>query len=144
MNPIRVKALIRKEFIQVFRDYRSLWMAIAIPVIMLVLFGYALTLDVDKVPLVIWDQDRSPTSRDFILNFNNSRYFKILGYTDNYGKIEDQFNTDKALMALIIPKDFSRLLGAGQKVPVQLIVDGSDSTTASIGLGYAVRVRFRP
>ena len=136
MNRTRIKALVRKEFIQVLRDYRSLWMALAIPVIMLILFGYALRLDVDNVPLVIWDQDYSSVSRNFILNFNNSRYFKILGYCDNYSQIEEQINKNKALMALVIPKDFSHLLGAGRKAPVQLIVDGSDSNTASIGLGY--------
>jgi len=140
MNLLRVRALVRKEFIQVFRDYRSLWMAIAIPVIMLVLFGYALTLDVDNVPLVIWDQDRTSVSRDFILDFNNSRYFKIVGYSDGYAQIDAQINKDKVLMALVIPRDFSSLLGAGRKAPVQLIVDGSDSNSASIGLGYVEAV----
>lgn len=137
MNRIRIRALIRKELIQIVRDYRSLWMALAIPVIMLILFGYALTLDVDNVPMVIWNQDHSPVSRDFILNFNNSRYFKILRYIDNYSQAEEQINKNKALMALVIPRDFSHLLGAGQKAPIQLLVDGSDSNTASIALGYA-------
>ncbi|HNX80536.1 MAG TPA: ABC transporter permease [Candidatus Omnitrophota bacterium] len=137
MNIMRIKALVRKEFIQIFRDYRSLWMAIAIPVVMMVLFGYALTLDVDNVPLAVWDQDKSSLSRDFILNFNNSKYFKMLGYCDDYRQIEAQINKNKALMALIIPKDFSHLLKAGKIAPVQLLIDGSDSNTASIALGYA-------
>jgi ABC-2 type transport system permease protein len=137
MNRTRIKALVFKEFVQIRRDYRSLWMALAIPVVMLTLFGYALTLDVDQVPLVIWNQDNSATSRDFILNFRNSRYFKIIGYYDNYPALEAQINSNKALMALVIPKDFSHLLGAGHRAPVQLIVDGSDSNTASIALGYS-------
>ena len=137
MNIMRIRALVRKEFIQIFRDYRSLWMAIAIPVVMMVLFGYALTLDVDNVPLAVWDQDKSSLSRDFILNFNNSKYFKILGYCDDYRQVEAQINKNKALMALIIPKDFSHLLKAGKIAPVQLLIDGSDSNTASIALGYA-------
>jgi ABC-2 type transport system permease protein len=128
MKRARIKALVHKEFIQIVRDYRSLWMAIAMPVLLLVLFGYALTLDVDNVPLVIWNQDHSSASRDFILNFKNSRYFKIMRYCDNYRQIEEQINTNKALMAMIIPNDFKQ---------VQLIVDGSDSNTASIALGYA-------
>lgn len=140
MNLRRIKALTRKEFIQIFRDYRSLWMALAIPVIMLTLFGYALTLDVDNVRLVVWDRDKSVVSRDFLLNFNNSRYFKIPGYYDNYKDIEQQINTNKALMALIIPKDFSGLIKTGKNAPVQLLIDGSDSNTASIALGYAESV----
>ncbi|MDD5746975.1 MAG: ABC transporter permease [Candidatus Omnitrophica bacterium] len=143
MKFMRVKAVIRKEFIQIFRDYRSLWMALAIPVILLGLFGYALTLDVDYVPLVIWDQEQSYLSRDFILNFNNSRYFQITGYYDNYPAMEERINTNRALMAMIIPPDFSYRLESGQTAPVQLLVDGSDSNTASIALGYAEAITGR-
>ena len=65
----RVKAIASKEFIQIWRDPRSLALGIAIPVILIVLFGYALSLDIDHVPMVVWDQDKSKASVDFLLNF---------------------------------------------------------------------------
>ena len=66
MNPLRIKALVRKEFYHLIRDYRSLYMAFAIPFLLVILFGYALSLDVDNVETVIVDYDHSETSRDFI------------------------------------------------------------------------------
>ena len=133
----RVWAISQKEFIQIVRDSRSLAMAIAIPVLLLILFGTALTLDVDNVRLVIWDQDKSKESRDFILNFANSRYFKIVGYCDNYTQLQEKIDKSEAMMAMTIPVDYSKLILANQSVPVQLIVDGSDSSTATIAVSYA-------
>ena len=136
MNLRRVKAISAKEFIQIMRDPRSLALAVVIPVVLLVLFGFALTLDVDNVPLAIWNQDGSKTSRDFILNFRNSRYFKIVGYYDNYRELQKMLDYSRVMMAMVIPKDFSRLLDSAQAAPVQLLVDGSDSNTATIAMGY--------
>ena len=136
MNLRRVKALSKKEFIQIWRDPRSLALAIAIPMLLLILFGFALTLDVDNVPIVIWNQDKTQVSFDFLRNFSSSRYFKIAGYFDNYSQLQDFIDKNKALMAIVIPKDFSKLLGAGRTAPVQLLVDGSDSNTATIAMGY--------
>ncbi len=140
MKSLRIKAIAKKEFIQIFRDPRSLGMAIAIPMLLLVLFGYALTLDVDNVPLVIWDQDKSQVSRDYILNLKNSPYFKIAGYFNGYSGLQDSIDRNKALMALVIPRDFSSLIRANQETPVQLLVDGSDSNTATIAIGYVSAV----
>ena len=137
MNLKRVSAITKKEFIQIVRDYRSLGLAIVIPIILLILFGFALSLDVDNIPLVIWNQDKSQVSRDFILNFSNSRYFKIVGYFDSYDKLQKYIDTRKAMMALVIPKDFSKYIQSNQVAPVQLLVDGSDSNTAIIAMGYA-------
>jgi ABC-2 type transport system permease protein len=133
----RIKALARKEFIQIIRDPRSMSMAVLIPVLLLVLFGYALTLDVDNVHLAVWDQDKSQVSFDFIRNFGSSRYFKIIGYYDNYDELSALIDNNTALMAMVIPNDFSKLILAGEPAPVQLLIDGSDSSTADIALGYA-------
>jgi len=136
VNLKRVNAIVRKEFIQIIRDYRSLGLAIFIPVILMMLFGFALSLDVNNVPMIIWNQDKSQISTDFILHFKNSRYFKIIGYMDNYGQLQNYIDSRKAFMAMVIPKDFSKYLEAGQRAPLQLLVDGSDSNTATIAMGY--------
>ncbi len=137
MKPIRVWAIARKEFVHIVRDPRSLMMAIAIPMLLLVLFGYALTLDVDNVPMVVWDQNQTQTSREFISRFDGSRYFSIRQYARDYHEVERAIDTGKALLALIIPTDFGSDIKSGRAAPAQLIVDGSDSNTATIAIGYA-------
>ncbi|MBI3951445.1 MAG: ABC transporter permease [Acidobacteria bacterium] len=137
MNLRRTRAVARKEFLHILRDRRSLIMALAVPLVMLLLFGYALTLDVDRIPTVIYDSDHSPESRDLIEQFRGSRYFQILGYVDEYGTIETGIDRDEILLGIVIPPDYSRNLKAGKEAEVQLILDGSDSNTASIALGYA-------
>lgn len=143
MNLKRVKAVAKKEFIQIWRDPRSLALGIAIPVVLIVLFGYALSLDIDNVPMVVWNQDKSKASVDFIRDFDNSRYFKIYAYYDNYRNLESDINHGKAMIGMVIPKDFSRYLNSGQSSPVQVILDGSDSNTAQIALGYVKSVVYR-
>ncbi|MCA9401578.1 MAG: ABC transporter permease, partial [Candidatus Omnitrophica bacterium] len=140
MNLTRVKAIAQKEFIHIFRDPRSLGMAIVIPMLLLVLFGYALTLDVDNVPFVIWDQDKTQISQDYILNFKNSPYFKIVGYFDGYQELQSAIDKNQALMAMVIPDDFSKRIESNQSAPVQLLVDGSDSNTSTIAIGYVTAV----
>ena len=140
MNFQRVFAIIRKEFVHIIRDPRSLAMAIAMPVLLIFLFGSSLSLDVDKVPLVIWDQNRTSDSREFISRFTGSRYFLLSGYVNSYEEIEQSIDKREAMLALIIPTDFSRKLETGRKADAQLIVDGSDSNTATIAIGYAKTV----
>jgi len=133
----RIKAVAWKEFIQIKRDPRSLGLALAIPIFMLVIFGYGLSLDIDQVHTLIWNQDASSqTTTEFLLNFKNSKYFKILGYTDNYTDIQRKIDNGQIMLALVIPKDFSHYIESGKIAPLQLIVDGSDANTASIALGY--------
>lgn len=115
-------------------------MGIAIPMLLLFLFGYALTLDVDRVPLVVWDRSGTELSREFTSRFTGSRYFSLRRHTDNYRDIERDIDARQALIALIIPTDFARRLGAGRNVPVQVILDGSDPNTATFALGYAENV----
>lgn len=143
MNLDRATAVAKKEFIQIIRDPRSLGLAFAIPALLIFLFGYGLTLDVDNVPMAIWNQDNSQISKDFILNFNNSRYFNIVGYYDNYRDMEYLLNKDAALMFMVIPKDFSKYIQAKKIAPVQIIIDGSDSNTARIAKGYAESIVSR-
>ena len=140
MKPLRVWAVTRKEFLHIVRDPRSLSIAIALPMLLLVLYGYALTLDVDRMPLVVWDQSASQVSREFISRFTGSRSFALVEYVHNYREVERAIDAGQALAALIVPRDFAGHIEAGRAIPVQLIVDGSDSNTATIAMGYAEAV----
>ncbi len=137
MKPRRIWAIARKEFTHVVRDPRSLGMAIAIPMLLLTLFGYALTLDVDDVPMVVWDQSESQASREFISRFGGSRYFSLRAYARTYPEVERSIDSGEALVGLIVPRDFAGHIESGRAAPVQLIVDGSDSNSATIAMGYA-------
>lgn len=140
MNGRRLWAVARKEGIHIIRDWRSLVMGIAIPVLLLILFGYALTLDVDQVPLVVWDQSGTETSRRFISRFDGSPYFSLRRYVQTYAEVEQAIDEGSALAALIIPTDFGPDLAVGRVTRVQAIMDGSDSNTATIVLGYVETV----
>ncbi len=133
----RIRAVANKEFLHVIRDWRSLIMGLAIPMLLLFMFGYALTLDVDQVPLMVWDQSNTPASRDFVSSFTGSRYFSLVGSASSYREIERAIDERRALVAIVIPSDFARHLDAGRLARVQALVDGSDSNTATIALGYA-------
>jgi len=137
MNLRRLLAIARKESLHIRRDPRSLILAVGIPVMMILLFGYALTLDVDHVPFVVWDQSRTAASRDYLAQFAGSRYFDHRGDIANYAGLERAIDRRDAYLALVIPSDFGRRLDAGRTVGVQAIIDGSDSNTAAIVLGYA-------
>ncbi|HOX28812.1 MAG TPA: ABC transporter permease, partial [bacterium] len=140
MSYRRAAAVARKEFLHIIRDPRSLGMAIGIPVMLLLLFGYALSLDVDRVPTVVWDQSETPASRDYISHFSGSPYFSIKGYARDYREIERAIDSGSALVALVIPSDFAGKVETGNTASVQVIVDGSDSNTATIVLGYVETV----
>ena len=137
MNLRRLKAVAHKEFLHVLRDPRSLALGIVTPMIMLFLFGYALTLDVDRVPLVVWDQSNTVQSRELVSRFEGSRYFSLRLQGSSYGALEQALDRRDALVALVIPVDFADRLGRSEDAPVQVILDGSDPATATIALGYA-------
>ena len=133
----RVSAVARKEFVQIWRDPRSLGMAVAIPMLLLLLFGYALTLDVTDVPVVVWDQSASGVSRELISRFAGSRYFSVRGFADNYPDLERAIDRREALAALIVPDSFAGCVESGRESQVQFLVDGSDASTATLAIGYA-------
>jgi ABC-2 type transport system permease protein len=143
MNLRRTRAAARKEFLHVLRDPISLVMALALPILMILLFGYALTLDVDRIPALVYDADRSPASRDLVSRFELSRYFQILGDADGYREIEHSIDRNECMLGIVIPRDYARDLASGRNPQVQLLFDGSDSNTASIALAYATGI-IRP
>jgi ABC-2 type transport system permease protein len=137
MSLRRLKTVAKKELLHIVRDARSLTLALALPLVMLLLFGYALTLDVDRIPTYVYDQDRTLESRELIDQFRGSTYFQILGAVNNYKIAEVAIDKSSILLSVVVPRDYARHLLAGQEADVQLLVDGSDSNTASIALGYA-------
>jgi len=140
INARRLIAIARKEFIHVFRDWRSLALSVAIPVVLILLFGYALNMDLNNVPTVIWDQSRSPESREFIALMEGSPYFLIESYHDNYRDLSKAFDKNRAMLAFVIPHDFAEKVNSNQPVTVQVIADGSDANTARLALGYATNL----
>jgi ABC-2 type transport system permease protein len=137
MNFRRTRAMFRKEVLHILRDPRSLIAALAQPLLMLILFGYALSLDVDRIPTVIYDLDRTSVSEALIKDFRGSRYFDIVGEVHGYRPIEQDVDKSNALLGVVIPENYSRDLALGKTAPVQFLLDGSDSNTASIAMGYA-------
>jgi ABC-2 type transport system permease protein len=125
-----------KELIQLRRDKRLFGIVFLAPVIQLVLLGYAANMDVNTVHTAVFDQNKSATSRDFILKFERSGYFKIDDYVDSYNQITADINDGRALWALVIPKDFEENIKKMRSAPVQAIFDGSDGNKSSIALGY--------
>jgi len=140
MRLSRLLAVAHKELLHILRDPRSLAMGIAIPMLLLVLFGYALTLDVDNVPLVVWDQSGTPASRELVSGFDGSRYFSLRAFVGGYDEIERAVDHGDALMAVVIPADLGRATSTGLEPAVQILVDGSDSNTAATAIGYAENV----
>lgn len=137
MKLIRLKAVAFKEMLQIIRDPRSLALAVSIPVLLLLLFGYALTLDVDRIPTVLLDQDRTPQSRDLIDRFLRSRYFQLHTVARSHSHVQQMLDGGQVLMALVIPANFSRDLEANREATLQVLMDGTDANTATIALGYA-------
>jgi ABC-2 type transport system permease protein len=131
-----VRAIARKEFLHILRDPRSLGLALLLPLLMLLLFGYALSLDVDRIPTIVFDRDQTPQSRELIREFSGSRYFTIVEEASHYSDIERAIDRSRALLAIVVPESYGADLIGGRTANVQLILDGSDSNTASIAFGY--------
>ena len=135
-----LRGLIRKEFIQVFRDRNMLRIIFVMPVIQLIIFGYVANTEVKKIGLDVYDFDRSTLSRQYIDAFKAGDYFIPVESDRPLLKLEERFEANKADMALIIPEDFSETMTAIGRATVGLVADGSNSNTASIGMGYAGQV----
>ena len=136
MKFIRLKAIVRKEFYHLIRDYRSLYLAFAIPLLLIILFGYALSLDVDNVETVFVDYDRSELSRDFIRKLGASSYFHVAGLLPQTKDAIDYLDHDRVKLAIVIGPDFMKNISADRETQLQIIIDGSDPTYGNILRGY--------
>src|SRR5579883_2557529 len=113
MNFRRTRAIFRKELLHILRDPRSLVAALLQPLIMLLIFGWALSLDVDRIPTYVYDQSNTPQSRDLIHAFNGSRYFTVTSVS-SYHAIEQAIDKRQCLLGIAIPPDFAKQIGLKQ------------------------------
>jgi len=136
MNLRKIGAITRKEFYHLIRDYRSLYLAFAIPLILILLFGYALSLDVENVQTVIVDYDGTKQSRDLVRRLDASPYFQVVAHLKNSGEAADWLDHGWTTLALVIPPDWTRNIQADREAPLQVLIDGSDPNFANISAGY--------
>jgi len=133
---IRLKAIIRKEFYHLIRDYRSLYLAFAIPLLLIILFGYALSLDFDNVETVFVDYDKSELSRDFIRKLDASSYFHVSTMLPGTKEAIEYLDHDRAKLAIVIGPDFQKSISADRETQMQIIIDGSDPTLGNLVRSY--------
>jgi ABC-2 type transport system permease protein len=132
----RISALLYKEFIQVLRDPVALWLLLLLPVVMLLVFAYAINLDVRNIPIAVYDLDKTEMSRSLVDRFVTSGYFvlkkRLIAEHDMAGVLD----RGEVKVALQIPRNFQKDISNGKSTPVQVIIDGTDSNTANITMGY--------
>jgi len=132
MNLNRTSAIAKKEFKHLFRDIRMLLILILFPVFLLGVFGYAVNFDVHHIKIVVYDEENSEVSRDFINSLTKSTYFDLTGYVKDDSEIKNILSEKKAQCVVVIPKDFSRKYYSKQEAKIQFLIDGVDGNTANI------------
>ena len=136
MNLINIKAIAKKEFYHLLRDFRSLYLAFVIPLLLILMFGYALSLDVDNVKTVIVDHDRTELSRDFIRKLDASSYFDIIHHLNDAQSAITYLDQGFTTMVIVIPPGWTGDLKADRTASLQVLLDGSDPNYAGISSGY--------
>ncbi|MCX5853145.1 MAG: ABC transporter permease [Deltaproteobacteria bacterium] len=131
-----IRAITLKEFYHLIRDFRSLYLAFAVPLLLIFLFGYALSLDVDNVETVVVDYDRTDLSRDFIRRLDASPYFHVGALLTETRAVTEYLDHGRASLAIVIPPDWTKNLRADREAPLQILLDGSDPNFAGITRGY--------
>ncbi len=132
----RLLPLIKKEFIQIFRTRPMLGFIFVMPLIQTLIMGYAVTTEVTRVPMVICDEERSQLSRQFIDILRETEYFDVVAVTTEYSRIREYLDGGEAASAMVIPTDFTEDLREGHSPALQTIMDGSNSNTAQVAIGY--------
>jgi ABC-2 type transport system permease protein len=136
----RVREIVRKELLQIRRDPRVLRVVFVAPILQLVVFGYAVTTDVRRVPTFVVDHDHTATSREFLDTFVASGHFHIAGRSERPRDLVRALDHGRALVGVQIPRGFARDVAAGHDARVQLLFDGTNSNTATVAMGYADRI----
>ncbi len=132
----RTWAVAKKEALHIFRDPLSMALAFLMPAILMIIFGYAISLDVNNLKTIIYDLDKSSESRELVRSLESSGYFTVIKYAEDDKDISYYLDSGRAKVAVVIPEDFSKSIQKQTTAALQVIVDGSDSNTATISLGY--------
>jgi ABC-2 type transport system permease protein len=133
----RLRSLIRKEFIQIVRDPRTMIIMFVMPIIMLFLLGYSATNDVRNVPTAIFDQDRSEAARDLIATFRAADYFRFDFEVNSTEELQWLIDSGQAKAGIVIPPDYGRRIASGEQAQVAFVLDGTDPTVAGTALSAA-------
>lgn len=133
----RLAALARKEFLQISRDPRSLFLALLMPIVQMAMFGYGASLDIKHVQVCTFDRDGSQDSQALLKRFQASEYFELVRRLDTYREVPAAVDAGECKIAVVIPPDFSRRLQDGGGVAVQALVDATDDNSANVAIGYA-------
>ncbi|GAO36230.1 ABC transporter permease [Sulfuricella sp. T08] len=136
----RIYRMLVKEFIQVLRDPRMKALIFVMPVVQLIMFGYAVTTDVDHIKTAVCDLDKSPQSRALIERFTASGYFTVVDNTDRPERLGELLDRGKAIVGIQINRGFADDLRSGRQAAIQTIVDGTDSNTGTVAMDYAQRI----
>ncbi len=137
MSLTRLLALSRKELLQLRRDARSLYLAFILPLVLLMLFGYAISFDIRDIEMAVLDQSRTQTSRELVEVFEGSGYFTVVEHLTRYEDADRVLGRGEARLVLVIPPAFATDLAAGRRATVQALLDGADANTATIAQNYA-------
>ncbi len=137
MNLNRIMAVLKKEFLQMKRDRMTLGLVFMIPLVQLLLFGYAIQTEVKHIPTVVFDQSLSADSRDVLNAFSASGYFDIRNTVNSFQAVNQQIDSGAAQVGIIFPPDFARQLARGNSAAVQVIVDASDNMVANQAIAIA-------
>ncbi|MCR4439196.1 MAG: ABC transporter permease [bacterium] len=133
----RVLCVIRKEFLQVFRDRAMVFLIFMAPIVQLVVLGYVVSSEVRHLATVVCDGDRSLHSRELVARLQSSKYFDVLLVEKDIKRLGDYFERGRAAVALVIPTGFSRDVVAGRTPALQVVLDGQDANSSNVALGYA-------
>jgi ABC-2 type transport system permease protein len=129
-----------KEFIQVFRDKRTRFVLLVPPLVQMMVFGYAATFEIRNIPTAVLDLDASQESRELVARFASSRYFQIRDTLQHHDQMADRIDRGRVAVAIQIHPGFAQRLRKGETAPVQVILDGTNSNTALIAVGYIQRI----
>ena len=140
MKLTRTLVVARKEWLEIRRDRLFLSLCLVVPVVLMLLFGYGLSLDVENIPFAVVDQDHSAASREYTSHFSDSRYFDFRGELGNVADIDPQIASNQLRAVLVIPPGFGRDLAAGHTAHVQTIVDGTFPVRAMTMRGYVMAI----